>query len=322
MQTSVRRFLWAGVAALVALVAVPVASAFGAGSVTTTFTRTSDWGSGHEVRVTITNGSDATVNTWRVEFDLPAGTTISSFWDADVTRTGNHYVATKKSWAGPLAPGPVAELGLHRHRRLPGADRLHDQRRALRRRTTPPTTAPPTTAPPTAGPPTTAAVLTAADHDRRPPGGKKVVGYFVEWGVYQRNYHVKNIAHQRLGRQADPHPLRVRQRHRRPVRDRRHATPTTTRPTPPARASTASPTPGTQARCAATSTSCASSSGCTRTSRSSGRSAAGPGPAASARPRRTRPRSPTPATTWSRTRAGPTSSTASTSTGSTRTPAA
>ena len=37
MQTSVRRFLWAGVAALVALVAVPVASAFGAGSVTTTF---------------------------------------------------------------------------------------------------------------------------------------------------------------------------------------------------------------------------------------------------------------------------------------------
>jgi chitinase len=26
------------------------------------------------------------------------------------------------------------------------------------------------------------------------PGAKKVVGYFVEWGVYQRNYHVKNIA--------------------------------------------------------------------------------------------------------------------------------
>lgn len=26
-----------------------------------------------------------------------------------------------------------------------------------------------------------------------PPGGKKVVGYFTAWGVYQRNYHVKNI---------------------------------------------------------------------------------------------------------------------------------
>ena len=26
-----------------------------------------------------------------------------------------------------------------------------------------------------------------------PPGGKKLVGYFAEWGVYGRNYHVKNI---------------------------------------------------------------------------------------------------------------------------------
>ncbi|WP_062066082.1 glycosyl hydrolase family 18 protein [Cellvibrio sp. OA-2007] len=27
-----------------------------------------------------------------------------------------------------------------------------------------------------------------------PVGGKKVVGYFAEWGIYGRNYHVKNIA--------------------------------------------------------------------------------------------------------------------------------
>ncbi|MDI1465328.1 glycosyl hydrolase family 18 protein [Catellatospora sp. KI3] len=27
-----------------------------------------------------------------------------------------------------------------------------------------------------------------------PPGGKKILGYFVEWGIYGRNYHVKNIA--------------------------------------------------------------------------------------------------------------------------------
>ncbi len=26
-----------------------------------------------------------------------------------------------------------------------------------------------------------------------PPGGNKLLGYFVQWGVYQRNYHVKNI---------------------------------------------------------------------------------------------------------------------------------
>ncbi|NUT36985.1 MAG: chitinase [Hamadaea sp.] len=27
-----------------------------------------------------------------------------------------------------------------------------------------------------------------------PPGGRKLLGYFVQWGVYGRNYHVKNIA--------------------------------------------------------------------------------------------------------------------------------
>ena len=43
----------------------------------------------------------------------------------------------------------------------------------------------PTTPPPTSPPPTTP-----------PPGpaGSALLGYFVQWGVYQRNYHVKNIA--------------------------------------------------------------------------------------------------------------------------------
>jgi chitinase len=60
--------------------------------------------------------------------------------------------------------------------------------------TAPPTTAPttsPTTKPPTTSPttPPTTAPTTA------PPGtsGKNVVGYFAEWGVYGRNYHVKNL---------------------------------------------------------------------------------------------------------------------------------
>jgi len=43
---------------------------------------------------------------------------------------------------------------------------------------TPPTTTPPTT-PPTTDPPN--------------PSGKKVIGYFAEWGVYARQYFVKNL---------------------------------------------------------------------------------------------------------------------------------
>jgi chitinase len=51
--------------------------------------------------------------------------------------------------------------------------------------TTPPTSPSPTTKPPSSPPPTTTP----------PPntGAKKVIGYFAEWGVYGRNYHVKNI---------------------------------------------------------------------------------------------------------------------------------
>jgi chitinase len=59
--------------------------------------------------------------------------------------------------------------------------------------TTPPTTAPPTgpTAPPTTTPPTNNPPTN--NPPPVPSGNKWVVGYFAEWGVYARNYHVKNI---------------------------------------------------------------------------------------------------------------------------------
>jgi chitinase len=60
------------------------------------------------------------------------------------------------------------------------------------------TTAPPnptaTTAPPNpTATPTTGPNPTATTTPPPPPGGSKVIGYFVQWGVYARNYHVKNI---------------------------------------------------------------------------------------------------------------------------------
>ncbi|BCB83939.1 chitinase [Phytohabitans suffuscus] len=181
-----------------AVAAIPVASAFGAGSVTTQFTASSDWGTGHEVKVTVTNGSDASVATWRLEFDLPSGTTISSFWDADVTRTGNHYVAVKKSWAGAIPPGGSQSWGYigtgafraPTNCTINGASCGGGTTPTTAPPTTrPPTTAPPTTAPPTTAPPTTAPPTTGPP----PPGGRKLVGYFAQWGVYQRQYFVKNI---------------------------------------------------------------------------------------------------------------------------------
>ncbi|MFC4108022.1 glycosyl hydrolase family 18 protein [Micromonospora zhanjiangensis] len=194
MRTPLRRAGWAGAAFLLAVTAVPVTAALAAGSVTTTFAKVQDWGTGHEGRVTVSNGTDASVTTWRVEFDLPAGTAISSFWDADVTRTGDHYVAVKKSWAGPLAPGTSFSWGYNGTGGYRAPLNCTVNGAPCGGGTPPPTTAAPTTAAPTTAPPTTAPPTTAPPTTAPPPtGGKKLVGYFAEWGVYARNYHVKNI---------------------------------------------------------------------------------------------------------------------------------
>ncbi|MEV5822741.1 glycosyl hydrolase family 18 protein [Micromonospora haikouensis] len=197
MKRSLRRALWAGAVVAVTAAVVPVTSAFGAGSVTATFAKAQDWGTGHETRVTVTNGSAASVSTWRIEFDLPAGTTISSAWDADVTSSGNHWVAVKKSWAGPLAPGATFSWGYNGTGAYKAPLNCTINGAPCGGGTTPttapPTTAPPTTAPPTTAPPTTPPPTTPPPTTTPPTGGKKVVGYFAEWGVYGRNYHVKNI---------------------------------------------------------------------------------------------------------------------------------
>ena len=84
--------------------------AFAAGE-TATFVKTSDWGSGWEGRYTVTNGGTTTLNGWAVAFDLPAGTSVGSFWDADMTRSGQRFTFRNKSWNGTLPPGASASFG-------------------------------------------------------------------------------------------------------------------------------------------------------------------------------------------------------------------
>ncbi|MFE2617251.1 glycosyl hydrolase family 18 protein [Micromonospora chalcea] len=202
MKRSLRRALWAtGAVVALAVAAVPMTTASAAGSVTATFAKVQDWGTGHEGRVTVTNGTSSTVNGWRIEFTLPSGTSISSSWDADITRSGDRYVAVNKSWASTLAPGASFSWGYNGTGgyKAPVSCTINGGSctGGGTPTTTAPTTAPPTTAPPTTAPPTTAPPTTAPPTTQPPttppPGGKKVVGYFAEWGVYARNYHVKNI---------------------------------------------------------------------------------------------------------------------------------
>jgi chitinase len=93
----------------VGLAVVPVTQAFAANGASATFTKSSDWGSGYEGKYTIVNGSTSPL-TWRVEFDLPTGSTISSFWDASVTKSGNHVVAVG-TWNATLAVGASTSFG-------------------------------------------------------------------------------------------------------------------------------------------------------------------------------------------------------------------
>ncbi|WP_432829967.1 cellulose binding domain-containing protein [Dactylosporangium sp. CA-092794] len=82
-----------------------------AGSLTATLTYDSDWGSGYQAKYTITNGTAATVTSWKVEFDLPSGSTLGSYWDTLAGQSGNHVTATNRDYNGTVAPGGSASFG-------------------------------------------------------------------------------------------------------------------------------------------------------------------------------------------------------------------
>lgn len=77
---------------------------------TAVFSQESTWPGGSVGRYTITNGG-TTALTWRVEFDLPAGTSITNHWSATITRSGTRYVALGAAWNASLAPGASTSFG-------------------------------------------------------------------------------------------------------------------------------------------------------------------------------------------------------------------
>ncbi|MFE9399828.1 glycosyl hydrolase family 18 protein [Streptomyces flavidovirens] len=113
------RFRTRAAAGLTALI-VPLAAMVGlaspaqaAASATASYTKVSDWGTGFEGKWTVKNTGTTTLSTWTVEWDFPAGTSVTSAWDADVTNSGNHWTAKNKSWGGNLAPGATVSFGFN-----------------------------------------------------------------------------------------------------------------------------------------------------------------------------------------------------------------
>lgn len=91
------------------LAATAPAQAAGMTGLIATYTTTQSWGGGFEGRFAITNATNATVNSWTMTFDLPAGETVTSLWNASYTSSAGHYTVTSPSWASPLPPGAGAD---------------------------------------------------------------------------------------------------------------------------------------------------------------------------------------------------------------------
>ncbi|WP_442792106.1 cellulose binding domain-containing protein [Micromonospora sp. NBC_01796] len=173
-----RTALGASVAATLAvattLALTPTAHAAGP-VLTATFTQSSAWGSGYAAAYTIRNGGDAAANGWVVEFDLAAGSTVSTSWDSVRSQSGQRYRFANAGWNGTVAPGGTQSFGFNvsglatpTNCTLNGAPCTGGPTPPPPTTTPPPTTPPPSTPPPTTGPPTSPPPTTP------PPSGPTV----------------------------------------------------------------------------------------------------------------------------------------------------
>ncbi|MFJ4911890.1 cellulose binding domain-containing protein [Streptomyces sp. NPDC088726] len=89
-----------------ALTGTAQASAVGAA-----YTRTSGWTGGYTAQYVVTNDTDSAKSGWTLEFDLPAGTKLSSLWNGEHTVDGNHVTVRPSSWDKELAPGKSVTIG-------------------------------------------------------------------------------------------------------------------------------------------------------------------------------------------------------------------
>ena len=108
-STALRAVVAALMTVVVGLSSIAVAQA---AAVAATLSVTSTWQTGFIARFTITNWSTVPLADWQLEFDMPAGQSISHTWSSSFARYGTHYVVTPANWNRIIAPGASATGGL------------------------------------------------------------------------------------------------------------------------------------------------------------------------------------------------------------------
>nr|BAF02575.1 chitinase [uncultured bacterium] len=160
------------------------------------FSSTGDWGSGFQGQLDISNPTTQPVAGWWLEFDLNAN--ISSLWNGQIdSHVGQHYRVSPASWSTTLPAQGKASIGFIASPGGASPSNLQvftqtGSPSPSASPTTTPTTSPSPTASPTISPTTTPSPTASP-----PPTGQtstgKVIAYFPEWAIYQRNYFVTNV---------------------------------------------------------------------------------------------------------------------------------
>ncbi|WP_407687563.1 cellulose-binding domain-containing protein [Mycobacterium sp. HUMS_1102779] len=99
-------------ACMVAILGLAVAPVAHAAAPTARLSVTSTWQTGFIARFTIVNPTPAPLTDWKLEFDLPAGESVSHTWNSSIAQYGTHFVLTPANWNRIIAPGGSATGGL------------------------------------------------------------------------------------------------------------------------------------------------------------------------------------------------------------------
>jgi hypothetical protein len=108
-RTALHVTVLALIVAIPGLAITPVAHAAAA---TATLSVSHTWQTGFIAHFTVTNSSTVPLTDWRLEFDLPAGESVSHTWNSTLTQSGTHYVLSPANWNRVIASGGSATGGL------------------------------------------------------------------------------------------------------------------------------------------------------------------------------------------------------------------
>jgi hypothetical protein len=99
-------------AAVVGTGAVLLGGTAQAAGIGAAYTRTSDWSTGYTAQYVVTNNSGAAEKDWKLEFDLPGGSTLGSLWNGEADVSGRHVLVKPPRWdTDGLAAGESVTVG-------------------------------------------------------------------------------------------------------------------------------------------------------------------------------------------------------------------